>query len=169
RLRARRAHLRGAAVRWTISSMTGPSGTEEEYLDDRVLAPRLPGFLLVHTDAGPTFQPWPLFSEEIVVGRSPFARISFPQDARLSSEHFAIRYDERAGVHVVRHLSPTNKTFVDGVAIEGELAARSDGAVIRGGNVILMTRSAIPERVDGDTLLTKQGYAWCPEMRRVVE
>jgi DNA-binding NtrC family response regulator len=77
-----------------------------------------PGVVVIHSGPAPMLEARPIGAgQRVVLGRDA-GGFELP-DERISREHVAVSFDE--GLFVLEDLGSRNGTFVDGVAIEGQL------------------------------------------------
>lgn len=108
---------------------------------------------------------WPLDAARRVIGRGPDGeRDVVLDDARASRRHAEVSFDPLGNRHLIRDLSSSNGTFVDGVRITE--APLSDGAVVRiGDSFFVCVTGAVPAGMNtpeppaGESLALAQSYA----------
>jgi len=83
----------------------------------------------------------PLEKEQLSLGRSSTAELSFPDDSGLSRQHLVIERDGDGWA--IRDLGSKNGTVVNGVRLSGRAALKS-GDRITAGHLILIYDSAVP-------------------------
>jgi len=83
----------------------------------------------------------PLEKEQISLGRSSAAELSFPDDSGLSRQHLVVERDGDGWA--IRDLGSKNGTVVNGVRISGRAALKS-GDRITAGHLILIYDSSLP-------------------------
>jgi serine phosphatase RsbU (regulator of sigma subunit) len=107
--------------------------------------------LLIHCPDGRT-RTVPLTAERIVVGRASTSGLSFPEDAGLSRQHFAL--EAEGGGWTIQDLGSKNGTFVNDIALKARLALAPGDRIAAGHLTIVYspeTRAEPPGVVVFDT------------------
>jgi len=101
----------------------------------------MPRTILIQTPDGQT-KTMPLSGSRLAVGRSSAAELSFPDDAGLSRQHFAL---EPAGDGwTVQDLGSKNGTFVNGIPLKARLALRPGDRITAGHLTIIYAADQNP-------------------------
>src|ERR1700752_1435248 len=82
----------------------------------------------------------PLTGERLAVGRSSAAELCFPEDARLSRQHFA--FETQGEEWTVQDLGSKNGTFVNNIPLKARLILKPGDRITAGHLVIVFSPDA---------------------------
>jgi transcriptional regulator with GAF, ATPase, and Fis domain len=100
---------------------------------------------------GLTFEPYPLDTRPLTIGRNPKADPEIAiEDQKASRRHAQIRWVEEAQVHALCDARSTNGSYLNGVAVDRERLRQGD--VVRTGNSLFVYSRAMDVNASDDAL-----------------